>query len=66
MMETSPVEEVDTLFRQLIEIYDLTVNTMGVKDGTYTGSSPFDAFDCFDEGKHLIFRAITCPPVTLT
>lgn len=45
VMETSPVEEVDTLFRQLIEIYDLPVNASGVKDGTYTGSSPYDAFD---------------------
>lgn len=45
VMETSAVEEVDTLFGQLIEIYDLPVNASGVKDGTYTGSSPYDAFD---------------------
>lgn len=45
MIETSSVEEVDTLFGQLIEIYGLPVNASGVKDGTYTGSSPYDAFD---------------------
>ena len=45
MMETSPVDEVDTLFRQLIETFDLPVNASGVKDGIYTGESPYDAFD---------------------
>lgn len=45
VIETSPVEEVDTLFGQLIEIYDLPVHAGGIKDGTYTGSSPYDAFD---------------------
>jgi major membrane immunogen (membrane-anchored lipoprotein) len=45
MLETSPVEEVDTLFRQMIALYDLPVNAEEVKDGTYTGSSPYDAFD---------------------
>ncbi len=45
MMETSPVDEVDTYFRQLIEIYGLPTDTSGIKDGTYTGSSPKDAFD---------------------
>ena len=45
MMETSPVDEVDTQFRQLIEIYDLPVSPSEVKDGVYIGSSPYDAFD---------------------
>lgn len=45
MMETSPVDEVDTLFRQMIEIYKLPTNVSGIKDGSYTGSSPYDAFD---------------------
>jgi major membrane immunogen (membrane-anchored lipoprotein) len=36
---------VDTLFRQLIEAYDLPVSASGVKDGVYTGESPYDAFD---------------------
>jgi hypothetical protein len=56
MIESSPVDEVDTLFRQLIEIYDLPVNTSGAKDGTYTGSSPYDAFDAsgWSFGSHLL------------
>lgn len=45
VMETSPVDEVDTLFRQLIEAFDLPVSASGVKDGIYTGESPYDAFD---------------------
>jgi major membrane immunogen (membrane-anchored lipoprotein) len=43
--ETSPVGKVDTLFRQLIEVYGLPTNSSGIQDGTYTGSSPYDAFD---------------------
>jgi len=45
VMETSPVHEVDSLFRQLIEIYQLPVDASHVKDGVYTGESPYDAFD---------------------
>jgi len=45
VMETSPIDEVDTLFRQLIEAFDLPVSAQGVKDGIYTGESPYDAFD---------------------
>lgn len=45
VMETSPVDEVDTKFRQLIEAFDLPVSAKGVKDGIYTGESPYDAFD---------------------
>ncbi len=45
MLETSPVDEVDTLFRKLIDLYNLPVTANAVKDGTYTGSSPYDAFD---------------------
>ncbi len=45
VMETSPIHEVDTLFRQLIEAFDLPVSASGVKDGIYTGESPYDAFD---------------------
>lgn len=45
VMETSPVDEVDTLFRQLIEAFGLPVNADGVKDGIYTGESPYDAYD---------------------
>ena len=45
IMETSPIGEVDTMFRQLIEAFGLPVSASGVKDGVYTGESPYDAFD---------------------
>ena len=45
IMETSPIAEVDTLFAQLIKLYDLPVSPLGLKDGTFTGVSPYDAFD---------------------
>ena len=45
MMETSPVDEVDTMFRQLIEIYKLPFTASEAKDGIYHGVCPYDAFD---------------------
>jgi major membrane immunogen (membrane-anchored lipoprotein) len=45
VMETSSVEEAGTLFAQLIDQYDLPVSPKGLKDGTFTGASPYDAFD---------------------
>ena len=45
MMETSPTSEVDTLFSHLIQTFDLPVSAEGAKDGTYTGTTPYDAFD---------------------
>lgn len=50
-METAPVTEVDTLFRQLIDIYDLPVSAEGAKDGIYIGTTPYDAFDYRHEVK---------------
>ena len=50
-METSPIPEVDTLFRQLIDLFDLPVSAEGAKDGIYTGVSPYDAFDYRHEVK---------------
>jgi major membrane immunogen (membrane-anchored lipoprotein) len=44
-METSPIPEVDTLFAQLIKLYDLPISPLGLNDGTFTGASPYDAFD---------------------
>ena len=44
-METSPIGEVDTLFNQLIQLYDLPLSAEGAKDGTFIGESPYDAFD---------------------
>ena len=51
MMETSPTGEVDTLFQQLIEMFELPVKAEGAKDGTYIGASPYDAFDYRHEVK---------------
>jgi len=50
-METSPVDEVDKLFIQLIKMYDLPINAEGAKDGSYVGTSPYDAFDYRHEVK---------------
>jgi len=44
-METSPIPEVDASFKQLIKAFDLPVSAKGAKDGTYTGTTPYDAFD---------------------
>ena len=44
-METSPVDEVDRLFQQLIMRYSLPLDASDAKDGTYHGASPYDAFD---------------------
>lgn len=51
MMETSPVAEVDSFFRQLILRYGLPVTPQGAKDGSYTGTTPLDAFDYRHEVK---------------
>jgi major membrane immunogen (membrane-anchored lipoprotein) len=50
-METSPVDEVDKLFMQLIKMYDLPISAEGAKDGSYVGTSPYDAFDYRHEVK---------------
>jgi major membrane immunogen (membrane-anchored lipoprotein) len=50
-METSPVDEVDKLFIQLIKMYDLPISAEGAKDGSYVGTSPYDAFDYRHEVK---------------
>jgi len=51
MLETRPVAEVDSLFKQLIDMYGLPVSAEGSKDGTYIGASPYDAFDYRHEVK---------------
>lgn len=45
MMETHPVADLDKGFSQLFERYNLPTATADIKDGTYTGESPYDAFD---------------------
>jgi major membrane immunogen (membrane-anchored lipoprotein) len=51
IMETSPVAKVDSLFPQLIDMYELPVKALGAKDGTYIGATPYDAFDYRHEVK---------------
>ena len=45
VLETHPVNEVDTVFWKLINAYNLPTNCDGVADGTYTGVSPYDQFE---------------------
>jgi major membrane immunogen (membrane-anchored lipoprotein) len=45
IIETSPVEKVDTVFRKIIESYDLPSSARGIPDGSYSAASPADAFD---------------------
>ncbi len=45
VIETSSIEKIDTLFKQLIEKYKLPMTVKGVPDGIYSGESPEDAFD---------------------
>ena len=54
MMETSPPAEVDTLFKQLIQAYELPISAEGAKDGIYIGATPYDAFDYRHEVKIVI------------
>jgi major membrane immunogen (membrane-anchored lipoprotein) len=51
MLETSPVNVLDSLFNNLVNNYDLPVSAEGAKDGTYRGVSPYDAFDYRHEVK---------------
>jgi major membrane immunogen (membrane-anchored lipoprotein) len=45
VMETSPIAEVDSHFRQLIQMHALPLDASRAKNGTYYGASPYDAFD---------------------
>ena len=45
MMETSAPADVDTLFNQMIQGFELPISAEGAKDGTYIGATPYDAFD---------------------
>jgi major membrane immunogen (membrane-anchored lipoprotein) len=45
MMETSAPADVDTLFKQMIQGFELPISAEGAKDGTYIGATPYDAFD---------------------
>lgn len=45
LTEVSPIPKVDSAYSEMIAHYDLALDAEGAKDGTYTGSSPRDAFD---------------------
>lgn len=45
IIETSPIEKVDTTFKQILNSYQLPVSASGIPDGTYHAASPADAFD---------------------
>jgi major membrane immunogen (membrane-anchored lipoprotein) len=51
IMETSPIARVDSLFQQLINVYELPSDASAAKDGVYFGASPYDAFDYRHEVK---------------
>lgn len=43
--EVSSIDKVDTTFKQIINGYNLPIDAKGCSDGTYTGESPYDAFN---------------------
>lgn len=45
VLETHPINEVDTIFWKLINAYNLPTTTDSVADGTFIGESPYDAYD---------------------
>ncbi|MFC2134391.1 hypothetical protein ACFLTH_07205 [Bacteroidota bacterium] len=44
-IETRPVSEVDSIFSELLGRHDIPVTAEGLADGTFTGESPYDAYD---------------------
>lgn len=45
IIETSPIDRVDSSFQQTIDAYQLPVSAKGIPDGTYSAATPVDAFD---------------------
>jgi major membrane immunogen (membrane-anchored lipoprotein) len=45
IIETSPIDRVDSTFRQVLDTYQLPVSARGIPDGTYSAATPADAFD---------------------
>ena len=45
LIETSSIERIDSIFKQMINIYNLPLKAEGIKDGIYYGASPYDAYD---------------------
>jgi len=50
IIETSPIMRSDTIFRNIVNGYELPIDAKGCQDGRYIGESPYDAYDY----KHII------------
>ncbi|WP_430815527.1 FMN-binding protein [Carboxylicivirga sp. RSCT41] len=60
MIEALPASESDSIMRQMITNYQLPVMAKNAADGTYTGESPYDAFDY----KHIVKLTIKDGKIT--
>ena len=60
VLETHPINEVDTIFWKLINAYNLPTTCDSVADGTFTGESPYDQFDY----KHVVELTIKDDKIT--
>ena len=54
IIESSPIMRSDTIFRNIINGYELPIDAKGCPDGRYIGESPYDAYDY----KHIIIIEI--------
>jgi major membrane immunogen (membrane-anchored lipoprotein) len=50
IIETSPIMRSDTIFRNIVNGYELPIDAEGCPNGRYIGESPYDAYDY----KHII------------
>jgi major membrane immunogen (membrane-anchored lipoprotein) len=60
IIETSPISRVDSVFKQMIANYDLPIDASDCQDGTYSGESPYDAYDY----KHVVTIEIEYGKIT--
>ena len=54
LIETSETDKLDTIFLQVVNSYSLPLDAKNCKDGEYTGSSTYDAFDYRHSAKIII------------
>lgn len=45
VIEVTDIPKIDESFQQIIDGYSLPISAQGCPDGTYSGTSPYDAFD---------------------
>ena len=60
VLETHSISDVDTMFRKLINAYNLPVLPQYAANGTYIGESPYDAYDY----KHMVELSIVDQKIT--